>query len=98
MSRGTMVGFWPMLPLGATSGPVALEQLESVTTKDQADSPGLGLPGDMLVSEDCAELAPPLVCYHGRAGPRATRAGELIPPLASCSTPESSPAHCRSCL
>lgn len=37
----TMEGSWPVLPLGAMSGLMALQQQGSVT-KDQAGVPGLG--------------------------------------------------------
>lgn len=54
---GTIVGSWPMLPLGATSGSLVLQQQISVTTKEQADVPGLIY--YLLMSEDCVELALP---------------------------------------
>ena len=52
-----MVKSWPMLPLGATSGSLVLQQQISVTTKVQADVPGLIY--YLLMSEDCVELALP---------------------------------------
>lgn len=41
MPSGTMVELWPVLPLGAVSGSVVLQQQGSVTTKGQVDVPGL---------------------------------------------------------
>jgi hypothetical protein len=40
----TMVRPWPVIPLWAMSGSVALQQQGSVITKDQGDAPGLGCP------------------------------------------------------
>ena len=42
MPPETMVGSWPVLPLGVTSGIMDLQQQGSVTTKGQVDVPGLG--------------------------------------------------------
>lgn len=60
MLSGTMVGSWPVLPPGAMPGSVVLQQQGSVTTKSQADIPGLGATVGMVMSEDCVELTPPL--------------------------------------
>jgi hypothetical protein len=48
-----------VLTLRATSGSKALQQQGSVTSKEQADIPGLACCGDMLMSDGCAGLAPP---------------------------------------
>ena len=57
----TMTESWPVLPPGTTSGSVALQQQESVTTKGQVGLPVLGWhTTDMLMSKGSAELTTPL--------------------------------------
>lgn len=45
------------------------------------------------MSEDCAELAPPLIWSSWKAWPGGRRANELTPPLFRVSTQESGPLH-----
>lgn len=61
MSPGTTVGSWPVLPLRAMSGSVALSIRDLLPPK-LGRSPWSGLPpGNMLMSEGCTELTPPLI-------------------------------------
>lgn len=86
------------MPLGSTSGFVALQQQQgSVTTIGQADVPGLDCCLGHVMSERYAELTLFFPEHHGRAGPRGLRAGELTLALTNCSTWESGSEHCRSC-
>lgn len=78
-----MVGPWPALPPGATSGLVALQQQVSVTTKSQADVSGLG----------CAELAPTLAWATWESWFWGHESQRADPPLANCSTQESRALH-----
>ena len=55
-----MVGSWSVLTLGAMSGSMALQQQGSVTTKARWMSLVWAASGDMLITENCAELALPL--------------------------------------
>ena len=83
---------WPVLPLGATSEFMVLQQQRSVTTKGQVDIPDLS-----CSLETCWYLRAmqnwiypsPGLC--GRAGPGGGRARELTQLLATCSNPKSIP-------
>ena len=72
--------------LGATSEFLAMQRQRSVTTKANRHLYSGLMPGDMLMSDCCAELSFPLPGHHGRAGPGGMKAGELTPLLASYST------------
>jgi hypothetical protein len=83
----TIMESWLVLPLGG--GCVAHLSLWSCSNTGLLPTKARvwSLVWDMLIFEGCAELAPP--GHHGRPDPRSVKAGELIPPLASCRTKES---------
>ena len=83
-----MVVSWPVLLQRTTSGSIALQQQESLTTNTQADVPGLGCHlGPCRAAHAAHQLQHSkeqhLLGKHSRAGPDCSgAAGELVLALA----------------
>jgi hypothetical protein len=101
----------PMLPPGAMSGSLVLSQLgyvlmsqAHVTTKGHVDVLVWTIPEAMLMSQHCAEQAPPLIHHHtleswhcllpGQHQRAGSGSGKLAPPLTGYNAWKSWPIPC----
>lgn len=99
MPPGTMADSWPMLTLGEPCLGLRLHSSRGLLpAKVRWISLVWAVTGNILMSEECAELVPPLTSHRGRAGPRSMRAGNLTLPIASSSTVLGEQVHCWSCM